>query len=86
MRKLGGVLLILAGIALGIWLDVFVFLIGGINEVTAGFAANPDNVHQIVWGFIRCIGFTGMGLAAAIVCGIAGGALLVSAKGKHRRR
>ena len=33
----------------GVWL----LFVDGINQVLGGFNASPDNVSNIVWGFIR---------------------------------
>jgi len=45
-----GVLIILAGIALGLYVGVWVFLIGGVANIVDGAKADPTNARQIAWG------------------------------------
>jgi hypothetical protein len=67
MRALIGWLIALAGIALGVWLDIFVFLVGGIKEVIDGFSAHPHISGDIAWGLVKCIAFNGLGIVAAVL-------------------
>jgi hypothetical protein len=76
IRKLLGVLLILGGVVLAVWLDLFVFFIGGINKIVDGFNANPNNGHEIAWGFVRAIVFTGLGVVAGVIVVACGAVLL----------
>ena len=55
MKTLLGVLLILAGIALGIYVGVWLMLVGGIISLIDGVTAEPVNSSYIAWGIIRVI-------------------------------
>jgi hypothetical protein len=85
LRKAVGILLIPTGIALGIWIDIFVLLIGGINETVVGFDAHPHNGHEIAWGLVKAIVFTGTGVIVAIIVIICG-AVLIGWRRKPSRR
>jgi hypothetical protein len=76
LRRIFGILIILGGIVLAVWLDLFVLFIGGINEIIAGFNATPHNGHEIAWGFVRTILFTGLGTVAGVIVILIGAALV----------
>jgi hypothetical protein len=77
-------------VAAGVFVDIYLFLIGGIREIVHGAEATPVNGNQIGWGAAHII-FSGVGFAAAILLGIGLTALLAvwetdkSYKGKHRK-
>lgn len=50
MKYLVGAILILVGIALAIYIGVFVFFIGGIEDMVDGAKANPTDGGRIAWG------------------------------------
>lgn len=57
--KLVGVLMILGGIALGLYVGLYLMFVGGILSIVNGATADPVNTSSIVWGAIRII-FAGM--------------------------
>jgi len=62
--KVLGALVGVVGVILAI---VFLF-VGGIESIISGFSASPDNVSDIVWGFVRVF-CTWAGIWAAIAIG-----------------
>lgn len=77
LLKLLGVLLILGGIAAGIYLDFWVLFIGGIMQFIEGVKANPTNGHDVLWGVLRALVFTGCGsFLTFLVLFLPGAALL----------
>lgn len=65
MNKLFGILSALIAVLLFVWLDIFVLFVGGISQIINGFNADPNDVHDIVWGFVKVLLLDGMGLTAA---------------------
>jgi len=84
MKKFFGFLLCVLALVLVIWLDLIIFFIGGINQVIDGFDANPNSVHDIVWGFIKVLLFTGFGSVAGFFIGMGGLVLLFSGSRKAK--
>lgn len=64
ISKAIGVLLILATVAAGIWLDIVWLLVDGVSEIIRGAEAHPVSGHDIGWGVAHVV-CTGAGLAAA---------------------
>ena len=68
MKRLLMVLFFLGGLALAVYVGVFVVLMNGITDTVNGIKATPTDAHQIAWGLVQvCV------LAEAV----AGGILLV---------
>lgn len=55
MKYLVGVLLIIAGIALGLYVGLYVLFIGGIVDVVEGVKADPVNGELIAWGIAKAV-------------------------------
>lgn len=53
MRTLFGVLLILGGVALAVYVGIVLMFVGGIMQVVDGFNATPNNGGDIAWGFVK---------------------------------
>ena len=70
-----GVIAWLVLLAAGAFVDVYLFLIGGIKEIIHGAQATPVSGNQIGWGAAHII-FSGLGMAAAVFLGIGLTALL----------
>jgi len=85
MRKFFGVLLIIVGIAVGVYIDIWLCLIGGIEEIVSGATAQPVNGTQIAWGFVRAFVFTGIGVFVAWIL-VAVGAGVAGSKPRLRLR
>lgn len=72
--KILGVLIVLGGVVLGVWIDVFVMLFGGIQLIVAGLNADPMNSSDIGWGVIHLV-FCGIGAIVAVVVVMLGAAM-----------
>lgn len=48
-----GVCICLVGIALGIYLGIWVFLVGGIVSIVTGATATPVIASMIAWGVVK---------------------------------
>ena len=72
MKIILGILLILGGIALGLWLGVWVCFIGGIVQVVNACKATPISGMGIALGLLRfgCSSIAGWG-SFAICAGVA---------------
>ena len=55
MRKILGVLFIIFGIGLALYVSGWVLFIGGIVQVIEAAKANPVDVAGLVWGLIRAL-------------------------------
>ena len=55
MKILLGLFLILAGVALGIYVGFWVLLVGGIVTIVNAAKANPIGVSGIAWGALKII-------------------------------
>lgn len=85
IRKILGVLVIIGGIVVGVYVDIWLLLVGGIKEIVAGVTATPMNGDQIAWGIVRAVVFDGLGLILAWVCIVVGIMLLTGVAPKMRR-
>ena len=66
MKKFGILLLFVSGLALTVYLSLWVCLIGGILEVAQGIN-EPSGLGDIVWGIIRVL-LTGLVALASMSC------------------
>lgn len=55
MSKLIAGLLVLAGVVGGLYVGIWVCLIGGILDVIEAVKANPTNTGQLIWGLVKAI-------------------------------
>lgn len=78
MGKVLGVALIVVGIVLGVYLDIWVLLVGGITEIVNGFTAQPVNGGQVAWGFVRAFVLAGAGVFVTFWLLIVPGVALVA--------
>ena len=62
MKILLGIILILAGIALGIYVGFWLLFVGGIMTIISAIKADPVSATSITWGAIKIIfaGATGV--------------------------
>ena len=70
--KVGGIILILIGIALAGWLGVYVMLYGGIMAAITSWGISTS---MVVWGIIRAIFFE-FGTIPGLLLVIIGGSML----------
>jgi uncharacterized membrane protein len=69
MKKVFGVLLLIAGIAAGVYAGLWWAFVGGIVQVIEAFQATPIDAMDVALGVLRvmCSGFIG-GLVAFVAC------------------
>lgn len=72
MRALLGIILILAGVALGIYLGLWLMFVGGIIAIVNAIQADPINGSTIAWGIVRIIFASFIGGISAMVLIIPG--------------
>lgn len=53
MKAFLGLLLIIAGIVLGLFVGIYVMLVGGIVQFVNGVTTDPVNAADIAWGIVR---------------------------------
>lgn len=69
MKTLTGILLIILGIAIGLYVGVYLMFIGGIVQIVDAVKTTPTDGLGIAWGIIRIMvgGLTGA-LSALVPC------------------
>ena len=55
MRKLIGIVLMVAGVAAGIYVGFWILFVGGIVDVVDGAKATPTNGGMIAWGLAKSV-------------------------------
>ena len=66
--KVIGVILIVATIVAGIWFDIVIMLVGGIEQIVRGVQVHPWSGHDIGWGIAHIV-LSGVGVGvAALLC------------------
>jgi hypothetical protein len=76
VKTLVGILLMFAGLALGVYVGIWVCFVGGIVDIINQIKAPDMSASIIAWGVVKIL-FTGLaGWLAAAVCWIPGLALL----------
>lgn len=82
-----GVLLILTGIAVGVYVGVWVMFVGGIKEVVDGFNVEPNaDSSKIAWGVVRVVFASTVGVFVGFIIGGAGAALCGWESGRDRSK
>lgn len=84
MKILFGVLMILGGIALGLYVGIWLMLVGGIMQIVDAVTADPINGSDIAWGVVRIIFASVSGVISAILLIVPGFKLAMSG-GENRR-
>jgi len=84
IAKTTGVILIVATIAAGIYVDFAWLLVGGITEIVRGAEASPVSGHDIGWGIGRIV-VTGVGVTAAVLLCLLWAALFFGVTPSKRR-
>jgi hypothetical protein len=80
MKTVLGVLLCVSGILLGLYVGVWLCLIGGIVQFVEGVKANPVNAWEIAFGIARFIGAGFCGVVSCCMLFVPGLALAVSSR------
>ncbi len=73
MRKVIGTLIIIASILLGLYLGIYVMLVGGIQQIIG--AINPIVESELTWGIIKVLLASTVGWGTAIIGTAFGGAI-----------
>lgn len=60
-RTAFGVVLVIVGFLAGFGFDLIFLFVGGIIQAVNGFAADPINTSDVVWGILRATVLTGIG-------------------------
>ena len=76
MSKAIGAILILAGIAGGLYLGIWVCFIGGIVDFINGLRSNPMDAMKIAIGLVKFFSASLVGWLSFLVCSAIGIALL----------
>lgn len=77
MKYVFGVLFILAGVALGLYVGLYVLFIGGVVSIVDGIKAEPTDAGSIAWGIVKMFCAGGVGGAIFWGCAIVGAACFV---------
>lgn len=74
--KVLGVLLIVLGIALGLYVGVWVMFIGGIFEIVDFIKLGLEDYSMLAWGIIKIILSSLVGWLCAFILIVPGGSLI----------
>lgn len=77
-RVIVGILLILAGIFLGLYVGLYLLFIGGIISIIDGAKADPTNSSMIAWGVVRVLCASTVGAALFWLFAAVGGFVFFS--------
>lgn len=81
IRKVTGATLTLGAVVLGVYIGLWICLVGGIVDVADGFKVAPTDKSMVAWGLTKAfILFPLSGAAATWGFGLVGGYLLVTKK------
>jgi hypothetical protein len=83
--KIIGVLLICAGIILGLYVGVWVCLVGGVVQVVNAAKANPTDVTNIALGVIRFFCASLCGGATFWLCALLGSIFIIAGDDRRSR-
>lgn len=84
MKALLGVFMILAGIALGLYVGLWLMFIGGIIQFVNAVTADPVNGAGVGWGVVRIFSASFVGWLSAAVLIIPGVGLIGSGSRRSR--
>lgn len=76
MKTIIGVLFIIGGIVLGLWLGVWVCLVGGIVQIIDSVKQTPVPALDVAWGIVRVLLSSLVGWGSFALCFVVGGSLL----------
>jgi len=82
MKALFGILFILGGLALGLFVGGYLMLYGGIVQLIDGLSTDPVNSSDVALGAIRVLFFETGAFVAAIIPVLMGAALLAGRGGR----
>ena len=76
LRTIFGILLIIGGIALGIYVGLYLCFVGGIVQIVNAIKSSDVNGYAIAWGIVRIIFASVAGYICCYIPIIAGLALM----------
>lgn len=82
LEFLGGVLIIMAAIVCAVWLGLFVFFIGGIQDIVDQVNAQQAEAGPIAWGIIKILCATSVAGISFWVGVFLGGAMIADSLDK----
>jgi hypothetical protein len=78
IRIIFGLILVVDGIVLGLYVGVWLMFIGGIVQVVNAIQVHPVHAMDIAVGFVRVFGATAAGALSFVLCVICGFGLIRS--------
>lgn len=75
MKNVIGLIMVLGGVVLGLYMGVYVCFIGGIMSIVDGIQASPMDGLIIGWGFVKIFAASLVGWLSAAVFMIPGWAI-----------
>ena len=78
MRILIGILVIAAGIVLGLYLGLWLCFIGGIVQIVEACKADPVSAFGIAFGIVRILAASFVGWLTVVVVSIIGGIICLA--------
>ncbi len=85
MKVIVGFLLIIAGVALGLYVGVWLMLIGGIIQFVDAIKVDPVDTSGVAWGVVRVLFASAAGGFAGWALALVGVGVLSAAESKPRR-
>lgn len=79
MKAVLGLILMVAGLAFGIWAGLLWAFVGGIIDIVHAVQASPAEAGTLAWGIVKIIFSSFIGVIATMVAVLPGYALLLSA-------
>lgn len=76
MKYLVGMIFILGGVCLGLYLGLWLCFIGGIVQLVEACKADPVSAFGIAFGFVRIVIASFVGWFSFIVCSAIGGVII----------
>lgn len=76
MKLIFGILLVVLGIALGIYVGVWLMFVGGIVQIVKSIQAGIPDATVIAWGIVKIIFAGVVGGVSGLLC-IAPGAVMI---------
>ncbi len=67
MRWFYGLVMMIFTLAFFLYVDIYLFIIGGGSDFLSGWDAIPQNVTTMVWGFVEIFG---LGSIGALISGM----------------
>lgn len=85
MRQFIGFLLVLGGATLGVYIGVWVCLVGGVVDFVDGAKETPVDSGLIAWGLVKFLIAGPVGAAVFWVVALPGVSFMASGSGRWRR-